>query len=217
MQTATYMKVNGKMIKQTEKDSLLMLTMPSMMATGLMILSMDMEKKCGTMAQPDIRVNFSRERRTAMVALTGKTVVTMRVNSLMETLKASVTIILQTLTKLILENSEEVIWKVEVWKHGQTVVVMRVTLRMGRRMEKALLNGPTATNILEVGGTESNMALGFGYQFRMPVLAEKLQRGKVNGLTASANDGSPQLKFFTALLQVKRQMQAQQEDEKINI
>ena len=99
------------------------------------------------MELPDIRVSSTKGRKMVMVVSTGKMGATMKGNSLMVILKDSEHTILLILTRLILGNSEEAIWKVVVWSLGRMAADMRVTSRTVKRMEKVPLTGQMETNI----------------------------------------------------------------------
>jgi hypothetical protein len=124
-----------------------MLTMLNMMEIGWKTLSMVMEKRCGTMELPDIRVSFTKGRKMVMVVSTGKMGAIMKDNSLMVILRDLEHTILLILTRLILGNLEEAIWKVVAWSLGRMAADMRVTSRTVKRMEKVHLNGQMETNI----------------------------------------------------------------------
>ena len=99
------------------------------------------------MELPDIRVSSTKGRKMVMVVSTGKMGATMKGNSLMVILKDSEHTILLILTRLILGNLEEAIWKVVVWSLGRMAADMRVTSRTVKRMEKVPLTGQMETNI----------------------------------------------------------------------
>jgi hypothetical protein len=61
--------------------------MLNMMEIGWKTLSMVMEKRCGTMELPDIRVSFTKGRKMVMVVSTGKMGAIMKDNSLMVILR----------------------------------------------------------------------------------------------------------------------------------
>jgi hypothetical protein len=124
-----------------------MLTMLNMMEIGWKTHSTVMEKRCGTMELPDIRVSSTKGRKMVMVVSTGKMGATMKDNSLMVILRDLEHTILLILTRLILGNLEEAIWKVVAWSLGRMAADMRVTSRTVKRMEKVPLNGQMETNI----------------------------------------------------------------------
>lgn len=55
------------------------------------------------------------------------------------------------------ENLEVATWRAKELKPGRMGVDMKVTLRTGRKMGKALSNGPPTSSILEVGDRANNM------------------------------------------------------------
>jgi len=131
--------------------------MLNMTGTGWMIHSMGMEKRCGTMALPDIRGSSTKARKMVTVDLTGRMGATMKDSSLMVILRDLEHTILLILTRHILGNSGEATWRAEVLNLGQMVDDMRVTLRTVKRTEKVPLNGQMETNISEAGAMANNM------------------------------------------------------------
>ncbi len=99
------------------------------------------------MELPDIRVSSTKGRKMVMVVSTGKMGAIMKDNSLMVILRDLEHTILLILTRLILGNLEEAIWKVVEWSLGRMAADMRVTSRTVKRMEKVPLNGQMETNI----------------------------------------------------------------------
>lgn len=67
----------------------------------------------------------------------------------------------QTQTNGMRVSSEAATWKAEAPKLGMMADAMKVTLRMARKMAKALSFGPTETNILAAGEQTSNTASEF--------------------------------------------------------
>ena len=78
---------------------------------------------------------------------------------------------------------DQAIWKAKVLKNGQMAEGMKATLKMVKRMEKELLNGPMETNILEVGKMVNNMVLQFG------IVQKKDLKDKESGLMVKGQNG----------------------------
>lgn len=109
--------------------------------------NMGMEKRCGTMGLQDIRDSSTKARKMVTVDSTGRMGAIMKDSSLMVILKDLEHTILLILTRHILGNSEEAIWRAVVWSLGQMGVDTKVTLRTVKKMVKAPLNGQMETNI----------------------------------------------------------------------
>ena len=147
-----------------------------------MMLNMVSVKRPGMMvAAPDMWASSIKARNRDKDALSGQMVVTMKENSWMGSSRAMENTTSQMLTNFMKVNSALVPSKGAELKLGMTVVAMRATLKMERKMEKALSHGQMAQCILVAGETTANTASEYLLTLRIRVD----RSATVNGLTES--------------------------------